>query len=815
MEIWVIRTIDLKFVVPGIRSREQFKKPSQASEHSPLSYHTRLTMYLRFIRYVAPLVLVSMSIDVSDTILNAGLILSHTNSSSNDNNLTLQSSLPLSPSSSSSSSSSYRQSSNSSQISKLAAFGAAHRVYRFVYSGSWEMRAVGIRLVRHPNNYLPALFFALLMSTASSCVMILLAITPLGNLLTGIQSGTHAGDLLSIALLSLSLLPILKAVDRLHEGLLLQKKQSGWVSAGGVLDMLAQLIVMTIMLNLKNRVGGGGGGGGGGGVNKTNPMVAPIFALYVGVLCKMCWTGYGVCQSWSCRRASADAVEMKIIKMKEEDDNVHLQLQPPGPSRNFQQEEEEEEKEIHDRIPTVTRSNLQWWSFTEQILHLWWPLAWVKMFQGVCRPLMNLLVASGSESVIGVAVLTLCFPLGHMFYAGLNNLKGIASVFMDVPGSLVQIKRFIRASIIISFILGFIFLWSDAKNGIGALRLLTSLGADEHLVERCILPLRIFSFFCFAVGLRNYFTSLAVLHKSTTSLAYSGPARVAVLVLMGWFVLGENGIGHLKGGTLGIAALFSGFITEALTVAIVTTYGCHCCCSRGSRRSRRRSKNSKNSKNSRRSSHERISIDDEEDEDTFFTAPAVGIVELTSPPSTTITTATISAPIPENLEEEEEEEEEKEKEKEDIYEARGVAALFDVRYPWTEQLMNGKKTIETREYPLPSRYLHQTLALYETHVEVKDDQVEDDQVEEDHQRDDCCVGLIQFCSCKEYTSKEQWSKDSDKHGVPFDATPEEFGWVDGIQKYGWKVSYVEKTKKKKLPQRFERHFRSFFTVHQW
>ena len=141
--------------------------------------------------------------------------------------------------------------------------------------------------------------------------------------------------------------------------------------------------------------------------------------------------------------------------------------------------------------------------------------------------------------------------------------------------------------------------------------------------------------------------------------------------------------------------------------------------------------------------------------------------------------------------------------------------LFDVRYPWTEQLMNGKKTIETREYPLPSRYLHQTLALYETHVEVKDDQVEDDQVEEDHQRDDCCVGLIQFCSCKEYTSKEQWSKDSDKHGVPFDATPEEFGWVDGIQKYGWKVSYVEKTKKKKLPQRFERHFRSFFTVHQW
>ena len=597
---------------------------------------------------------------------------------------------------------------------------------------------------------------------------------------------------MSVALLSLSLLPILKAVDRLHEGLLLQKKQSGWVSAGGLLDMLAQLFVMTIMLNLNNGVGGGGV------VNKTNPMAAPILALYVGVLCKMCWTGYGVCQSWSCRRrASADAVEMKKIKMKEDDDNEQLQLQA---SRNFKQEEEEEEKEIHDRIPTVTRSNLQWWSFTQQILHLWWPLAWVKMFQGVCRPLMNLLVASGSESVIGVAVLTLCFPLGHMFYAGLNNLKGIASVFMDVPGSLVKIKCFIRASIILSFILGFIFLWSDSNNGIGALRLLTSFGADEHLVKRCIIPLRIFSFFCFAVGLRNYFTSLAVLHKSTTSLAYSGPARVAVLILMGWFVLGENGLGHLKGGTLGIAALFSGFITEAFTVAIVTTYGCHCCCCCTGRRSSRRGSSSR-----RRSSHERISIDDEEDEDTFFTAPAVGIVELTPPPS--MTTATISATISENLEEKEEEE--------DIYEARGVAALFDVRYPWTEQLMSGKKTIETREYPLPSRYLHQTLALYETHVEeVKEVKEKEDQ-EEDHQKDDCCVGLIQFCSCKEYTSKEQWSQDSDKHGVPSDATSEEFGWVDGIKKYGWEVSFVEKTKKKNLPQRFERDFRSFFIVHQW
>jgi len=33
--------------------------------------------------------------------------------------------------------------------------------------------------------------------------------------------------------------------------------------------------------------------------------------------------------------------------------------------------------------------------------------------------------------------------------------------------------------------------------------------------------------------------------------------------------------------------------------------------------------------------------------------------------------------------------------------------------------------------------------------------------------------------------------------------------------YGWEVSFVEKTEKKNLSQRFERDFRSFFIVHQW
>ena len=96
-----------------------------------------------------------------------------------------------------------------------------------------------------------------------------MALTPFGNWITGIPVQTEAGTLLSTALLALSLLPVLKAVDKLHEGLLLQKKQTLWVSASGVLDLLTQLIVLAVVLDPE----------GTPKEERSNPMLAPIAAL--------------------------------------------------------------------------------------------------------------------------------------------------------------------------------------------------------------------------------------------------------------------------------------------------------------------------------------------------------------------------------------------------------------------------------------------------------------------------------------------------------------------------------------------------------
>ena len=44
------------------------------------------------------------------------------------------------------------------------------------------------------------------------------------------------------------------------------------------------------------------------------------------------------------------------------------------------------------------------------------------------------------------------------------------------------------------------------------------MGVDEALVQQCVVPLRIFVSFCFAVGVRNYFTSMSVLEGKTAFL---------------------------------------------------------------------------------------------------------------------------------------------------------------------------------------------------------------------------------------------------------------------------------------------------------
>ena len=104
-----------------------------------------------------------------------------------------------------------------------------------------------------------------------------------------------------------------------------------------------------------------------------------------------------------------------------------------------------------------------------------------------------------------------------------------------------------------------------------------------------------------------------------------------------------------------------------------------------------------------------------------------------------------------------------------------------MQWPWSELLLSGKKTIETRTYPLPEKYKGIELALIETPGPrgKKEAGIEKARI----------VGTIVFGDSVEYTSEKQWRKDSKRHLV--DIKDSQFSWEKRDRHvWGWTVLKV-------------------------
>lgn len=182
----------------------------------------------------------------------------------------------------------------------------------------------------------------------------------------------------------------------------------------------------------------------------------------------------------------------------------------------------------------------------------------IMTFQGVSRPLINLVVSRGADATEALAALTVVYALGHIHYGWLNELRSLASAFREEKDSLKQIARFAAGCAAVSFTLALILFWTPIR-----LYLLTDLiGIDRTLADLCTAPLMIFSFFPFAVTLRGYYHGVGIVKRMTDALAVSAPSRVtAIAVALGIFsTLG------VPGATMGIGALFCGFASESVAV---------------------------------------------------------------------------------------------------------------------------------------------------------------------------------------------------------------------------------------------------------
>ena len=113
---------------------------------------------------------------------------------------------------------------------------------------------------------------------------------------------------------------------------------------------------------------------------------------------------------------------------------------------------------------------------------------------------------------------------------------------------------------------------------------------------------------------------------------------------------------------------------------------------------------------------------------------------------------------------------------------------LNVQWPWSELLLTGKKTIETRNYPIPKKHIGVPIALIETPGKKgrRKGNISEARI----------VGVIVFAECYRYTSRNAWMKDSKKHLV---SPTDDFAFKKGKEKWAWVVKSVVKLDEPGVP----------------
>ena len=102
---------------------------------------------------------------------------------------------------------------------------------------------------------------------------------------------------------------------------------------------------------------------------------------------------------------------------------------------------------------------------------------------------------------------------------------------------------------------------------------------------------------------------------------------------------------------------------------------------------------------------------------------------------------------------------------------------INIQTPWSELLINEVKSVETRSYPLPEKYMGEELALIETPGRYGRFKAR-------------IIGTITFSHSFKYPDQKAWQDDYNRHCVAVDDPI--YNWKDDKPKYGWVVSKVTK-----------------------
>ena len=95
---------------------------------------------------------------------------------------------------------------------------------------------------------------------------------------------------------------------------------------------------------------------------------------------------------------------------------------------------------------------------------------------------------------------------------------------------------------------------------------------------------------------------------------------------------------------------------------------------------------------------------------------------------------------------------------------------INIQWPISELILSGQKTVETRIYPIPRKYLHKQMLLIETPGKNRGFKAR-------------ARAIIVFTRCFKYSSKNAFHRDHDRHLV----TPHTLWDWRNKTKWGWEV----------------------------
>ncbi|XP_043921152.1 progressive ankylosis protein homolog [Protopterus annectens] len=405
-------------------------------------------------------------------------------------------------------------------IEMLASYGLAYSLMKFFTGPMSDFKNVGLVFVNSKRDRMKAVLCMAVAGTIAAVFHTLIAYSEMGYYI--INKLHHVDESVGTktrrAFLYLAAFPLMDAMAWIHAGILLKHKHSFLVGCASISDVIAQVVFVAILLHSH--------------LECIQPLLIPVLSLYMGALVRCTILGLGYY------------------------------------------------KHIHDMLPDRSGPELGGDATIRKMLSFWWPLALILATQRISRPIVNLFVSrdlGGSVAATeAVAILTATYPVGHMPYGWLTEIRAIYPAFdknnpsskmvnSNSPVTKTHIKRFTFFCMALSLTLCFVVFWTPT---VSEKILIDIIGVDDDFAALCVIPLRIFSFFPVPVTVRAHLTGWLMTLKKTFVLAPSSVLRIIVLIVS-LIVLPYLGV---HGATLGVGSLLAGFLGESAMVAVAACY---------------------------------------------------------------------------------------------------------------------------------------------------------------------------------------------------------------------------------------------------